>query len=109
MPEAAAQDIFLGTRDCQGYVEPCRFGEGEGAYDDLDELGFGLMFHGFDYPDETGENHAESALLATAMKNGIIEFIRPEECEIVKPIRSMKPKAFVQDDNFSGLKEEGLL
>ena len=22
------QDIFLGTRDCQGYVEPCEFGEG---------------------------------------------------------------------------------
>ena len=21
------QDIFLGTRDCQGYVESCRFGE----------------------------------------------------------------------------------
>lgn len=22
------QDIFLGTRDCQGYVEPCAFGDG---------------------------------------------------------------------------------
>ena len=103
------QDIFLGTRDCQGYVEPCRFGEGKGAYDDLDELGFGLMFHGFDYPDETGENMLKARFWRPAMKNGIIEFIRPEECEIVKPIRSMKPKAFVQDDNFSGLREEGLL
>ena len=27
------RDIFLGTRECQGYVEPCCFGEGEGAYD----------------------------------------------------------------------------
>jgi CRISPR-associated protein Cas5d len=26
------QDIFLGTRDCQGYVEPCRFGEEKGDY-----------------------------------------------------------------------------
>ena len=25
------QDIFLGTRDCQGYVEPCKFGSDEGA------------------------------------------------------------------------------
>ncbi|MBN1689144.1 MAG: type I-C CRISPR-associated protein Cas5, partial [Candidatus Omnitrophica bacterium] len=43
------QDIFLGTRDCQGYVAPCDFGEGEGAYDGDDEIGYGLMFHGFDY------------------------------------------------------------
>src|SRR5712671_810768 len=27
------QDIFLGTRDCQGYVEPCEFGAGTGDYD----------------------------------------------------------------------------
>ena len=27
------RDIFLGTRECQGYVEPCVFGEGEGFYD----------------------------------------------------------------------------
>lgn len=25
------RDIFLGTRECQGYVEPCVFGEGTGA------------------------------------------------------------------------------
>src|SRR4051812_16416962 len=28
------QDIFLGTRDCQGYVEPCEFGSGKGDWDD---------------------------------------------------------------------------
>ena len=27
------QDIFLGTRECQGYVEPCEFGSGEGECD----------------------------------------------------------------------------
>ncbi|MDD4837558.1 MAG: type I-C CRISPR-associated protein Cas5c, partial [Dethiosulfovibrio sp.] len=56
LEKGGRQDIFLGTRDCQGYVEPCVFGEGDGDYDDLDELAFGLMFHGFDYPDETGED-----------------------------------------------------
>jgi len=50
------QDIFLGTRDCQGYVEPSEFGTGEGHYDGAGELALGLMFHGFDYPDETGDN-----------------------------------------------------
>ena len=46
------RDIFLGTRECQGYVEPCVFRNGAGAYDDLPELGFGLMYHGITYPDE---------------------------------------------------------
>ena len=27
------RDIFLGTRECQGYVAPCVFGTGTGAYD----------------------------------------------------------------------------
>ncbi len=109
LEKGGRQDIFLGTRDCQGYVTPCRFGEGEGAYDHLDELGFGLMFHGFDYPDETGENWLKARFWRPVMKNGIINFIRPEECPLVKPIHPMKPKSFVQDVNFSGLQEEGLL
>ncbi|WP_424045864.1 type I-C CRISPR-associated protein Cas5c, partial [Neisseria sicca] len=41
------QDIFLGTRDCQGYVEPCTFGEGKGFYDGYGNLDFGPMFHSF--------------------------------------------------------------
>ena len=49
------QDIFLGTRDCQGYVEPCEFGEGKGFYDEIDNLDFGLMFHSFGYPEEIGK------------------------------------------------------
>ena len=32
------RDIFLGTRECQAYVEPCKFGDGAGAYDDVNEL-----------------------------------------------------------------------
>lgn len=26
------RDVFLGTRECQAYVEPCVYGEGESAY-----------------------------------------------------------------------------
>jgi CRISPR-associated protein Cas5d len=36
------RDIFLGTRECQGYVVPCDFEEGAGFYDNYGELGFGL-------------------------------------------------------------------
>ena len=46
------RDIFLGTRECQGYVVPCKFGEGEGHYDNIQELAFGLMYHGITYADE---------------------------------------------------------
>jgi len=35
------------------------FGEGESAYDKDKEISYGLMFHGFDYPDETGEEELE--------------------------------------------------
>ncbi len=35
------RDIFLGTRECQGYVEPCKFGTGKGFYDDYGEIDFG--------------------------------------------------------------------
>lgn len=103
------QDIFLGTRDCQGYVEPCTFGEGNGHYDELSELGFGLMFHGFDYPDETGERMLRSRFWRPTMRRGVIEFLRPEVCDIRKEVRPMTAKVYEQNRNFSGLQEEGLL
>lgn len=103
------QDIFLGTRDCQGYVEPCLFGEGKGEYNTIDELAFGLMFHGFDYPDETGDHLLRSRFWRPIMRRGVIEFPRPEDCRIRKEVRPMKPKGFMPGRNYSGLQEEGLL
>ncbi|GIP22863.1 type I-C CRISPR-associated protein Cas5c [Paenibacillus sp. J22TS3] len=78
------RDIFLGTRECQGYVEPCDFGEGEGFYDHVPELDFGLMVHGISYPDETGREDLETRLWRAKMENGVIRFIRPEECTLVR-------------------------
>ncbi|MDQ7016894.1 MAG: type I-C CRISPR-associated protein Cas5c [Gammaproteobacteria bacterium] len=101
------QDIFLGTRDCQAYVEPCEFGEGVGAYDDIDELGFGLMFHGFDYPDETGKNELHSRFWSSTLKKGILEFPRPEECTVSRFVRTMLPKEFVEGENFLSVELEG--
>jgi len=89
------QDIFLGTRDCQGYVEPCAFGSGQGAYDDVPAPSFGLMFHGFDYPDETGREAFEARFWEPDMRHGVVHFPRPEECIARKFIRAMRPKQFV--------------
>ena len=99
------RDIFLGTRECQGYVEPCKFGEGKGFYDNYGELSFDLMFHGFDYPDEIGKSEFYSRFWRPKMVNGIVNFIRPEDCTIRKFVRSMKAKP----PTSIGLEEEGLL
>ena len=94
LEKGGRQDIFLGVRDCQGYVEPCRFSEGKGAYDEIDKLGFGLMFHSFDYPDETGENELASRFWQAVMRRGVIDFPRPETCSKRRFIRNMTPKQF---------------
>ena len=88
------QDIFLGTRDCQAYVEPCEYGAGEGELDNDGELAFGLMFHGFDYPDETGKSELHARFWRPVMVNGRVKFPRPEACSERKFVRAMKPKAF---------------
>jgi CRISPR-associated protein Cas5d len=90
------QDIFLGTRDCQGYIEPCVFGEGDGAYDGDNEIAYGLMFHGFDYPDETGTDDLYARFWHPILKQGVLTFDRPEDCkqELRKFVRKMNPKAF---------------
>lgn len=102
------RDIFLGTRECQGYVEPCVFGEGQGYYDDVPELSFGFMFHSFSYPEESGECKLYSKFWNAKMKHGIVEFPRPNDCSISKFVAHMQPVKFVPRISFSGLKEEGL-
>lgn len=88
------RDIFLGTRECQGYVEPCAFDEGEGYYDDDDEMPLGTMVHGLNYPDETGRDQLEARLWQPVMRRGVIKFIRPEQCELVRTVKDMQRKAF---------------
>jgi CRISPR-associated protein Cas5d len=101
------QDIFLGTRDCQGYVQPCDFGSGSGDFDGTGKLDrFGLMFHGFDYPDETGENKLQARFWNPTMLNGVIAFDPPEHCPIRKFIRLMEPKQFERGRNLVGVEAE---
>jgi CRISPR-associated protein Cas5d len=78
------RDIFLGTRECQGYVEPCEYGSGVGYYDDTPEIDFGIMVHGINYPDETGRKERETRLWRVKMQHGRIRFIPPEECTLIR-------------------------
>jgi CRISPR-associated protein Cas5d len=86
------RDIFLGARECQGYVEPFPFGSGAGFYDAEDSFSFGFMFHGFDYPDEHSGSMLTARFWHAGMKKGIITFPRPEDCTVRRDIRSMQPE-----------------
>ncbi len=109
------QDIFLGTRDCQGYVEPCEFDspsrDGKaGFYDEIDNLDFGLMFHSFGYPEETGKPKLVSRFWMANMQNGVIEFPGVNDTEgrlKTRFIRKMQPeKPFKRGENVKSVEDE---
>ena len=64
-----------------------------------------MMFHGFDYPDESGKNELHARFWRPKMINGVVEFQRPENCTIRKYIKQMS----VNSPLSIGLEEEGLL
>lgn len=106
------RDVFLGTRECQAYVEPCVFGEGEGYYDDTRELSFGVMYHGVTYADEYYSEETKGKMTTNfwrpVMEKGVITFPKPQDCPIHKEVHEMKMKIFGESkNNFIGLKEFG--
>lgn len=106
------RDIFLGTRECQAYVEPCEYGSGESYYQGSVLLDLGIMLHSFAYPDETGANELGVQLWHAKMTDGEILFPAPGECPrgMYKPIHSMRAKKFgAQHGNFTGLCDPSLL
>lgn len=107
------RDIFLGTRECQGYVQPCVFGEGKGFYDDIEELSFGMMYHGITYADEAYSEETRGKmsvrLWEAVMRKGVISFQPPWEC-IHRPIREMNIKKFDEaSGNFSSAGKEEMI
>jgi CRISPR-associated protein Cas5d len=102
------RDIFLGTRECQGYVEPCKFGEGGSYYDNKKLLSFGSMFYNFGYPNETGKNELITRIWLNAnMKNGTIDFTDKDNSikgRIVKPMQ--QENQYVLDNNILNINTE---
>ena len=103
--QGGRRDIFLGTRECQGYIEPCLFQEGVGYYDKYGTIDFGMMFHGFDYPDETGKNELGVRIWRQSMIDGIILFDPPISIERRRVVREYKKdfhiKLFEEGVNFN--------
>lgn len=102
------RDVFLGARECQGYVEPCEFGSGEGFYDDYGEWNLGYMFHGFTYPDENSNHDFVARFWAPTMRDGVIEFPGPEsqllDRRVIRKDQEVKP--FVIGGNMSLVVQE---
>lgn len=76
-------DIFLGTRECVGYVEKItkdEYDNTKGFYDNQN-VSFGIMFHSFIYPLKPG-GELISCFTEIIMEKGVIKFIESEECEI---------------------------
>lgn len=96
------RDIFLGTRECQAYVRPCVFGDETGAYDDINEMHFGIMYHGITYADEAYSPETEEKMTVrlwqAVMKKGVINFPPPKDC-IHREGKSMKMKNFGKNLN----------
>lgn len=103
------RDIYLGTRECQGYVEPCVFGEGNGFYDEMPgEISYGVQYHGITYADEATLDEDKGYMTVRfwkpVMKKGVVKFIRPEECQIKRHIHKMDIKPFgIQHSNFESV------
>lgn len=111
------RDIFLGTRECQGYVEPCEFGRGEGFYDNYGELNFGFMLHGIDYPDENQRKKKNGKpsqdfdvrFHHCSMKDGLIVFPHPNDESLQRrTIHENQPmKEFEIGRNMQSVDKEG--
>lgn len=74
--------VCMGVSECPAEVTPCKFGEGKGIYDKVEEINVGLMFHSFLYPNQLQnpqdydprDNRIEILYDDVVIHNGIIDF-----------------------------------
>lgn len=89
LKKGGKRDIFLGKRECVAYVKECDFDCEESFYKDRPEIDFGIMFHSFVYPSKDNKQ-LKANLSRIVMKNGVIEFDRPENCTLSRVVREME-------------------
>lgn len=100
------RDIYLGTKECQGFIEPCEFSNANSFYKDIAEIPFGLMYHSLIYPDENAGKELISTFDQYVMRNGIITFEKPENVRIQRKILKRDVKRFTIGVNMKGIDEE---
>ncbi|NLC40926.1 MAG: type I-C CRISPR-associated protein Cas5 [Clostridiaceae bacterium] len=97
------RDVFLGTRECQAYIEPSSF-DVEGYYSR--EMDLGLMYHSIQYPDESVDGKRYVRFWYPKMVDSVIEFCRPEECPISRELPGGSIKTFNLGENIKAVEEE---
>ncbi len=65
-----------------------------------------MMFHSFNYPDETGAPQLETNFWNASMVDGIVDFRVPKERLYVKQVRPMTAKNFGVGRNVLGVDQE---
>lgn len=83
LSKGGKRPIYLGKNDDVAFAEECVFGEGEGYYDKSGTLPFGIMYHSMEY---IGKGRSEETCYPLwwqpVMENGVIKYIRPEQCTL---------------------------
>lgn len=106
------RDIFLGSRECQAYVEPCELGSSKSFYDKPDgsdtEITFGLQFHSFTYPSDSEDesNKLVANFWRPKMVNGVIDFESSKNFEFSRVIKNYEFKEFILNENILPVEEE---
>lgn len=90
-------DVFLGTRECVGYIKYLtqnEYYEAESYYDGS-VMNFGIQFQEFEYPDaHSEENTLYSYFAPVIMKNGTIQYENPNEEMIKNELSNYNFKTF---------------
>lgn len=99
------RDIFLGRRECVGFVDRLTKSEYKAkstAYENVAVMNMGIMFHSFTYPNETNDESVSDKLVANLtpilMEEGKISYVRPEDTTIHHIVNDYEFKKFTQDD-----------
>mgnify|MGYP000927227265 CR=1 FL=1 len=103
LKKGGRRDIFLGTRECQAYIEPASF-DVEGYYSK--EMELGLMYHSIQYPDESTDGKRYVRFWYPKMVDSVIEFCRPAECPISRELPAGAIKTFNLGENVKAVEEE---
>ncbi len=94
------RDIYLGARECQAYVEPCVYDDEVSVYEGQ-TIPFGLNYSSIIYADEAineeDKGYMSVCFQNITMDNGIIKFLRPDQCTVKRKIHKQPIKVFSSD------------
>lgn len=89
------RDIFLDPENAKAMLNLVYMEKEQGFTMIMTEkISFGVMVHGINYPDETGKSEMETRLWKPTMNKGVITFIRPDECTLIRQTGDMSLKQF---------------